>query len=259
MPEIGSTLREARMRARIDITEVEQATKIRAKYLRALENEEWNLLPGATFVKSFLREYADYLDLDSRRLVEEYKLRFERPSEHELAPITPSLGRDRRGGAFGGRGAPRLPRWAITGGLLLLLLVALFAIGSQRDDQPPATSGGVTSARTAPATTPGSPATQPRPATPTRTTVQLVATGTVYVCLVDERGRVLIPGSTFTAGQHVPGARARSMLLTLGNNQVLMRVNGRSVAVPASATAIAYRLTPQGARPLPAGQAPTCT
>ena len=47
MPEIGETLREARMRRRIDMTEVEAATKIRAKYLRALENEEWDLLPGS--------------------------------------------------------------------------------------------------------------------------------------------------------------------------------------------------------------------
>jgi len=55
MPEIGATLREARMRARIDVSEIEATTKIRAKYLRALENEEWGLLPGPTFVKSFLR------------------------------------------------------------------------------------------------------------------------------------------------------------------------------------------------------------
>ncbi len=46
MPEIGATLREARMRARIDVSEIEAQTKIRAKYLRALENEEWGLLPG---------------------------------------------------------------------------------------------------------------------------------------------------------------------------------------------------------------------
>ena len=46
MPEIGETLREARMRRRIDMAEVESATKIRAKYLRALESEEWELLPG---------------------------------------------------------------------------------------------------------------------------------------------------------------------------------------------------------------------
>ena len=70
MPEIGQTLRETRMRNRVDITEVEAGTKIRAKYLRALENEEWDLLPGPTFVKTFLRSYADYLGLDSRLLVE---------------------------------------------------------------------------------------------------------------------------------------------------------------------------------------------
>src|SRR5919107_6063074 len=94
MPEIGETLREARIRRRIDMAEVETATKIRAKYLRALENEEWGLLPGTTFVKTFLRTYAEYLELDGRSLVEEYKQRFERPAHGELAP-------------FGGLGGPR--------------------------------------------------------------------------------------------------------------------------------------------------------
>ena len=96
MPEIGQTLRETRMRNRIDITEVEAGTKIRAKYLRALENEEWDLLPGPTFVKTFLRSYADYLGLDSRQLVEEYKQRFERPSTMELTPFSPRAGGRRR-------------------------------------------------------------------------------------------------------------------------------------------------------------------
>jgi cytoskeletal protein RodZ len=96
MPEIGETLREARMRAKIDVSEVEARTKIRAKYLRALENEEWGLLPGPTFVRSFLRTYADYLGLDSRLLVEEYRLRHEQPSDLDLAPISPNLGGERR-------------------------------------------------------------------------------------------------------------------------------------------------------------------
>src|SRR6187200_1373426 len=96
MPDIGTTLREARMRARIDISEIESETKIRAKYLRALENEEWDLLPGPTYVKSFLRSYADALGLDGRMLVEEYKLRHERMAEGELQPISPRGQRDRR-------------------------------------------------------------------------------------------------------------------------------------------------------------------
>src|SRR5687768_18128194 len=66
MPEIGETLREARMRRRVDMTEVETATKIRGKYLRALENEEWDLLPGPRFVKTFLGTYAEYLALAPR-------------------------------------------------------------------------------------------------------------------------------------------------------------------------------------------------
>ena len=58
-------LREARMQAGLDIDDVEQHTKVRAKYLRALENEEWSLLPGTAFTKGFLRSYADLLGLDA--------------------------------------------------------------------------------------------------------------------------------------------------------------------------------------------------
>src|SRR5436190_9276094 len=99
MPEIGASLREARLRSKLDIVDVESATKIRAKYLRALENEEWGLLPGPAFVKSFLRTYADYLGLDGKLLVDEYKLRHERPSDLDQMPIAPNLGRRRPAGA----------------------------------------------------------------------------------------------------------------------------------------------------------------
>src|SRR5918912_1140734 len=105
MPEIGETLREARMRRRIDMTEVEAATKIRAKYLRALENEEWDLLPGPTFVKTFLRTYAEYLGLDPRLLVEEYRQRFERPGPQDLLPFGSQRRRKQR--------APGLPPFVL--------------------------------------------------------------------------------------------------------------------------------------------------
>src|SRR5215210_960014 len=108
MAEIGETLREARMRRRIDMTEVEAATKIRAKYLRALENEEWDLLPGPTFVKTFLRTYAEFLGLDARNLVEEYKQRYERPGTQELKPLGPPVATRRR------RRTPRPPVWTPT-------------------------------------------------------------------------------------------------------------------------------------------------
>src|SRR3979409_1396506 len=104
MPEIGETLREARLRAKIDVSEVARRTKIRAQ-----ENEEWGLLPGPTFVRSFLRTYADYLGLDSKLLVEEYRLRHEHPSELDLPPITPNLGPERRTARISRFGPPAPP------------------------------------------------------------------------------------------------------------------------------------------------------
>src|SRR5438094_10132159 len=94
MTDIGSTLREARMRERIDISEVETRTKIRAKYLRAIENEEWDLLPGPVYAKSFLRTYGDFLGLDSRMLIDEFKRQYERPKDHDTRP-SPSIARAR--------------------------------------------------------------------------------------------------------------------------------------------------------------------
>src|SRR5271166_1881708 len=132
MPEIGATLREARMRARIDVSEIEAQTKIRAKYLRALENEEWSLLPGPTFVKSFLRTYAQALGLDGKALVEEYRLHHERPSEAMLEPIVSTPQGNRRsqlgprGRSGSGEGPSRAYVIAVTAiGLVIVVLVVL--------------------------------------------------------------------------------------------------------------------------------------
>lgn len=76
MFEIGTSLREARLRRHIDFTDAEHGTKIRSKYLRALEEERFELLPSHTYVKGFLRSYAEYLGLDGQLYVDEYNSRY---------------------------------------------------------------------------------------------------------------------------------------------------------------------------------------
>ena len=93
MFEIGTSLREARLRQGLEITDAEQATKIRGKYLRALEEERFELLPAQTYVKGFLRSYADYLGLDGELYVDEYNSRYvvgedDAPSRPRLTPST---------------------------------------------------------------------------------------------------------------------------------------------------------------------------
>jgi cytoskeleton protein RodZ len=245
------------MRRRLDIIEVERATKIRAKYLRAMEDEEWSLLPGPTFVKSFLRTYGDYLGLDSRLLVEEWKRRHERVSESDLPPLAPRPGR-------GGRGArglrpPREPaRWrgpVLVGGVLLLVLGGLYVLGQSTSDDESVPAPRATTTSNA---EPGGAASENRKRRATRVRLQLRATAPVYVCLVDGAGRRLLNGINLQPGRPTRVYSARRLRLNLGNNAVRMRVNGRQVAVPSSGAGIGIELTPRGRRALPAGRRPTC-
>jgi cytoskeletal protein RodZ len=87
--EIGNSLREARLRQGYELPRVEADTKIRAKYLRALEEERFEVLPGETYVKGFLRTYSEYLGLDGQLYVDEFNSRFTR-EEESLAPPRPT-------------------------------------------------------------------------------------------------------------------------------------------------------------------------
>jgi cytoskeleton protein RodZ len=261
MPEIGPTLREARMRARIDISEIEAETKIRAKYLRALENEEWDLVPGPTFVKSFLRTYADALGLDSRAIVEEYKLRHERLSEVDLQPIAP-LGSERRSRSP----RPGIPRAYMAWGLLLALLAAIYALSSGGGSSPKPSKKApvVAQTRTTPTTTTATkaPSTSHRhkhAARPTTVRLQLVPTGAVSVCLKAAGGRTLLRDRTLSAGQRLPTYRSSRFRMTLGNGLIRLRINGVLRSVPAVSNGIGYEITRNGRRTLSPKQRPSCT
>ena len=64
MFELGSSLREARVRRGVELAQVAAETRIRTRYLQALEDERFELLPGSVYGKGFLRAYADYLGLN---------------------------------------------------------------------------------------------------------------------------------------------------------------------------------------------------
>ncbi len=271
MPEIGETLREARMRERTDVSEIEAQTKIRAKYLRALENEEWDLLPGPTFVKSFLRTYGDALGLDGRALVEQYKLTYEHPSDLpetiQQAPVSASHRARQRAagthrganGAAGNRQGPSRAYMAAVGAIGLVIVLLAIALAS---------GGGGPSHKASTTTTSnlhGAHAKRGRGghnigttgATAPLASVRFEPTAEVYVCLVGD-GRRRIPGEILSPASPHLTYHAHRFLLTLGNNHLTLLVDGRPLAVPASARAIGYAITGTGVRTLMEREDPTC-
>jgi hypothetical protein len=243
MPSIGETLREARMRQRLDIADVEDRTKIRAKYLRALENEEFGMLPGPTFVKTFLRTYAEMLGLDPHVLVEEYRAGFEREDEMEQPLGPPAVaGRDRRHG-------PRLGPGTLVLLVMVTIVAALVAIGLASDDE------GDGERAAAPETTQAETKTQPetKPARPRRVTLRVTPATPTYICVDHGVGTSVVFENTIDSAQTFRGKRIR---VNLGKRDVQLRMNGKPVKVTPGPDPVGFAFTPRRSRELPIGERP---
>jgi cytoskeleton protein RodZ len=147
--EIGNSLREARLRRGVDFAQAEVATKIRGKYLRALEDEQFELLPAQTYVKGFLRTYAEYLGLDGQLYVDEFNSRFVAGDERDPGPRRSSAQPQRRNR----RSETNLVLVAI--GAIVVLTVIVFSAwkwsGSGNTAEPPATTPSKTAKHSPPA------------------------------------------------------------------------------------------------------------
>jgi cytoskeleton protein RodZ len=254
MPSIGDSLREARMREHLDIADVESRTKIRAKYLRALENEEFGMLPGPTFVKTFLRTYAEALGLDPQVLVEEYRTTYEPREEAEhLQQLGPTaVARDRRRG--GGIGPPPPRPWVLIGLAAVTVVGVLLVIGLLSGDD---NGGGGSSDKASTATTTTKTKKKQKPKTttaPKTVTLRIVPANEVYVCIDTGPGTditfdgILDAPRTFRGGQR--------LRVNLGKTDLQLTVNGKTVPIEPSPEPVGFAFTPRSTKSLPLGQRP---
>jgi cytoskeletal protein RodZ len=223
MFDIGSSLREARLRQDLDFPELEERTKIRPKYLRALEDERFEILPAPTYVRGFLRSYAEALGLDGQPFVDEYNTRFAVGDED--APLrarrVPATRRDRR---------PRESRIAV---------VALFAIAVATALVIAAWRFGGPEGEAVPRLVPqGSEQVTQKPsrAQQTRLVVRAVSGGSWMEVREGSTAGELLYSGTLERGQRKTFEAPRLQLALAEPQNVAVRLNGNRVDLPVGTT-----------------------
>jgi cytoskeleton protein RodZ len=252
MFEIGNSLREARLRQGLDLAEIEQATKIRSRYLRALEEEQFEVLPAQTYVKGFLKAYADQLGLDGDLYVEEFNSRYateEEPVQHV------------RGGGGGGSW-PGPGRYlssavliALTAiGLSTVLVVVAWQVGAT--DEPDGIPGlpPVSEAKTKQATQAPRRQGSAKRATAARR-IELVAVAARGNCWLsihpasragDPIGDPLYEGTLEHGRRTAPFSGRRLWVRVGAPSNVVIRLNGRRASLPGASIPRDVLVTPKG-------------
>jgi hypothetical protein len=257
MPQqIGDTLREARMRQKIDITEIEAKTKIRAKYLRAMENEEFDLLPGSTFAKSFLRTYAEALGLDAHRLVEEYRAQYEPRDEGDLPPLAGQAGRrpgrDRRRDRGGGPSG----RAAAIAAIAVAVVVVLFIVGVFSSNGKNG-NGSSTPTQTAKTKKKKHKSSGSKSTTrPRRVVLKIAPSVPTYMCVDRGQGTALLYQGITSQTQTFKGRHIR---INLGKTSVTLTANGHHVPLAVGPNPAGIDFTPGKHKDIPVGKRPCAT
>jgi len=243
--EIGTTLKQTRQRLGLEIRAVEERTKIRTKYLRALENEEWDVLPAPTYVRGFLRAYAETLGLDGEVLVDEYRRRFEEPSAHAFPTAETALAEQRgdSGNARAGLGGRAPLIAALLAGAVILVAVLALIVGGGGDqgsgaEEQEASGPGERATRVGEGGGSGDPV-----------SLTIVASSDTEVCAVDAEGEALIDAQLLIAGTEEDLGSSRRFQIDLTDGAVELVIDGASKRVEAG-DPVTLAITEEGAQPI---------
>jgi cytoskeleton protein RodZ len=245
---IGEVLKSARTSQGLDIRTVEERTKIRIKYLRALEAEDWELLPGPAYAKGFLRTYARSLSLDGDALVDEFRRQVEvadRPTygvgepvlEHHPRPDGPSNGPG-LGIALG-----------VAAALAAAVLVVVGLTGGGDGDRDRAERREARQERRKERRKERRQERREQQAAGGPVTLRLVADAAIHVCLVGDADRPLVDGQVLPAGTE-ERFEARTFRLAFPSgydvDQFRLFVDGERERLPETVGAAAYRISAPG-------------
>jgi cytoskeleton protein RodZ len=260
-PTVGQTLREAREQRGVELSEVERATKVRVKFLEAMEGDRWEELPAPVYARGFLDIYARYLGLDQQALLDEYSKTVEGDGREAIpeSVIKPgSLRQARPVRRF--RSINLAPVAKVAGGVLVLVIIGLVIVGSIGGSDNGGSGEKNKAGKQKRTKAAGPPTTTTTSTTPAgQVSVELRATAPVWVCLVDDSGTQLVDSETLDVNESRGPFSGGGFDVTFGNGSVEMTVDGEPAPIPEAAEPLGYRITPTGeVRKLDPSSDPTC-
>jgi cytoskeletal protein RodZ len=246
---VGTVLRKARTRRKVELSEVEAATRIRLRYLRAIEDEEWDVLPGGVYTRGFIRTYASFLGLVGDRLVGDYRQSVE--PWHRSAEVPQS--QPESGNASGGL------RGVALGALVVIAVIAVAVIAIVAIPGGGGGEGSPAGHRRQLAHKAKAEAKPVAPVAKTGVTVELTASAEVWACVLDAKGKALIDGLILEAGTEEGPFHSGSFTVSFGNGEVKMLIDGREAEIPATSSPIGYAIDSAGKlSKLEEAERPTC-
>jgi transcriptional regulator with XRE-family HTH domain len=285
---IGDTLSEARTRRGVDLDEVHAATGIRPRYLRAIEQEDWEGLPEEFYARSFIRKYAVFLGVDPEPLVAEYRRQRGTTGARPGAPTSPFAGTttSRRAEALRRRRA-RQGVYAWLGGAAALVVIVVAVIllvsggggggGGGGGTKEASGGGGGTGGAGTGANGKGSGTkgangknggagggkgagnAGANGASPSTVSLKIEPTAEVWTCVLDAKGKPLVDGATLAAGESAGPFHSRAYTAAFGNGSIEVWINGKRARTPSTPSPIGFRVDRHGKlAQIPEGKRPSC-
>jgi cytoskeleton protein RodZ len=273
---IGDTLAEARTRRDVDLEQVHAATGIRPRYLRAIEQEDWDALPEEFYARSFIRKYAQFLDLDPEPLVAEYRRQRGTTGGVGDSPTSPfARTTSRKAEALRRRRARRaVYTWIVAGAVVVAIAAAAVLLLSGGGGGTKEANGGGSGGKSGGAgknTGKGNGAggggkgkgvngTGGKGAGSSQgVELKIEPTAEVWACVLDGNGKALVDGATLAAGETAGPFHARSYTAAFGNGSVKVLVDGVRARTPSTPSPIGFAIDRHGkVHELSEGKRPSC-
>jgi hypothetical protein len=276
---IGDTLSEARTRRGVDLDQVHAATGIRPRYLRAIEQEDWDALPEEFYARSFIRKYAVFLGVEPEPLVAEYRRQRGPTGGPGDAPTSPfARTTSRRAEALRRRRA-RQGVYVWLGGaavvVAIVVVVILLVSGSGGEGAKEASGGGAggksgtgkeaaggnngANGKGGAGKSAANGKEKAGGGSGSAVSLKIEPTAEVWACVLDAKGKPLVDGATLAAGETSGPFHSRSYTAAFGNGSIEVWIDGKRAKTPSTPSPVGFSVDRHGKlREIPEGERPSC-